>query len=54
MKRFFAAVLTCLMIGGFLSSCAVTPGKEGAFGKSGAPRQAQEEVVPKDGTSQSK
>jgi len=64
MKRFFVAVLSCLMIGSFLISCAtVTPGKEGAFTKMGAPRQAQEEVapsqtqeavVPKGGSSQSK
>jgi hypothetical protein len=64
MKRFIVAVLSCLMIGSFLTSCAtVPPDKQGAYTKKGMPRQAQEqvvtspgqeEVVPKDGTSQSK
>ena len=65
MKRFFVAVLYCLMIGSFLTACATAiPGHQrGASTKMGKPRQAQEqvvpsqgqeEVVPKDGTSQSK
>jgi len=55
MKRFLAAVLACFMIGSFLTACAsVTPEKSGASTKMGKPRQAQEEVVPKDNTSQAK
>jgi len=65
MKRFFVAVLSCLIIGSFLTACATAmpEHQRGAATKMGMPRQAQEqvvtspgqeEVVPKDGTSQSK
>ena len=55
MKRFFTAVVFCLMIGSFLVACATTAtDKRGSGGKKSMPKQAQEEVVPKDDTSQSK
>jgi hypothetical protein len=47
MKRYFAAVLSCIMIGLFLTACATaTPDKRGYGGKKSMPKQAQEEVVP--------
>ena len=65
MARFFVVVLSCLMIGSFITSCATAlpEHQRGAATKMGSPRQAQEQVapshaqeqvVPKDGTSQSK
>lgn len=55
MKRFFLAVVFCLMIGSFLAACATTANdKRGSGGKKSIPRQAQEEVVPQEGTPQSK
>jgi hypothetical protein len=46
MKRFFAWVIFCLMIGSFLAACAAAPDKRGEGGKISLPKQAQEEVVP--------
>lgn len=55
MKRFFVAVVSCFMVGLFLTACAtVTPDKKGAYTKKGMPRPAQEEVVPKDAAPQEK
>ena len=54
MKRFFVAVVFCLMIGSLLASCAATStDKRGYGGKKSAPKQAQEEVIDKDSTTQS-
>lgn len=55
MRRFLIAVLSCLMIGSFLTSCATAlpEHQRGAQTKRGMPRQAQEQVVPEGGTSQS-
>lgn len=55
MKRFFVAVVSCLIIGLFLAACATTANdKRGLGGKKGMPRQAQEEVVPESTTPQDK
>lgn len=55
MKRFFVAVVFCLMIGSFLVACA-TPAndKRGYGGKKSMPRPAQEEVVPESTPPQDK
>ncbi|MBI3398666.1 MAG: hypothetical protein HY026_05480 [Deltaproteobacteria bacterium] len=55
MKRFFATVVFCLMIGSFLAACATTANdKRGSGGKKSMPRPAQEEVVPESTTPQDK
>lgn len=46
MKRFFTALLFCLMIVSFLAACAAAPDKRGEGGKISLPKQAQEVVVP--------
>jgi hypothetical protein len=55
MKRFVIAVFFCLMLGSFLASCAtaVPEHQRGAYTKRGMPRQAQEQVAPEGGSSQS-
>lgn len=55
MKRYLAVALSLLMIGSLLTACAtaVPEHQRGAYTKMGAPRQAQEQVVPEAGTSQS-
>lgn len=54
MKRYLAAVLSCLMIGSLFAACATAlpEHQRGAATKMGKPRQAQEQVVPKDGSPQ--
>jgi hypothetical protein len=49
MKRFFAIVVSSLMIISFLAAC-VPPGKQGAFSKRGSARPAQEEKTSDEGT----
>ena len=53
MKRFFIAVLFCLMIGSLISACATTTDdKRGYGGKKSMPKPAREEIIPGDETSQ--
>lgn len=53
MKRFFTAVLFCLMIGSFIAACATTTSdKRGEGGKMSKPKPAREEVAPNDDASQ--
>jgi hypothetical protein len=55
MKRYWVMALSFLMIGSLLTACAtaVPEHQRGAYTKRGMPRQAQEQVVPEAGTSQS-
>lgn len=53
MKRFFTAVVFCLVIGSFITACATTINdKRGYGGKKSMPKPAQEQVVPQDSASQ--